>query len=262
MDIIDQNGYRITDTHVFFYKKWLSNFHRCKFDWKFVYKGSDSEVGLQTDTMTFFCTEQAFMWAKAIYFGDDEIAEKIMNATSPSECKKLGREVRNYNDVAWSKIRYEIMRDVNYAKFSQNMELRIMLFHTCYGKKIVEASPIDTIWGVGIPLEDDAIVLEENWKGQNLLGKALTEVMKMISLDGMLKVKDVIAHLQKYDQEACVLVFEPNAFECGCWQHTTKNDLLHCIQSVEEAKTLSSYSDEEFEKDFKYAEPRDVIIRF
>lgn len=159
---------RQDDKHVFFYKEWLSNFR--KTDFQYDYNG-------EGNPRRFFCTEQAFMYCKARYFNDLETAEKIMKTTVPMDAKSLGREVRNYDDSKWDKVRYDYMRDVNLARFTQDGWLNEKILNPEYdGKTFVEASPVDRIWGVGIALEDDAIFDERNWTGRNLLGKALTEV--------------------------------------------------------------------------------------
>lgn len=269
MDFINEDGYRVTDTHVFFYKKWLSNFGKCKFKWRYPYLLPDA---LDLGEQEFFCTEQAFMWAKALYFRDFECAEEILaQYDSPMKCKNLGRQVKNYDDKEWDMVRYEVMRDVNLAKYQQNKDLCKKLFNPDFWHKtFVEASPIDRIWGVGIDLSDDKIVYPWNWKGQNLLGKALTEVRDMISLEGMCTVADLIEHLKQYDSNAYVLYGEMNAVDGGFWQHFGKNQLKMFAHSVAEdkkdvedryqndSKTLNNI----FNKDYIYAKDNDVVIRF
>ena len=174
MDKMYEYGYRVTDKYVFFYGSFLSNFARCKFTWE--YMGHIHE---------FFCTEQAFMWAKAMFFGDVETAKKILDVIGdPMECKKLGRLVQNYDDEKWSAIRYEVMRDVNFARFSQCIYHHNKILDPEFnGKTFVEASPIDGIWGIKMGIKDNGVLDERNWKGQNLMGKALTEVReKLVAL--------------------------------------------------------------------------------
>jgi hypothetical protein len=119
------------------------------------------------------------MWEKAVFFGDMDIAELIMKTPSPNQNKKLGRIVKNFNADVWLSAGYEIMVAVNLAKFSQNLILKDVLLST-EDKIIVEASPYDTIWGIGLYHEDDRVLDEKNWKGMNLLGKALMEVRKKL----------------------------------------------------------------------------------
>jgi hypothetical protein len=155
---------RITDKYVFFWGSEFSNWFECKFRYK---------------NLTFFNSEQAFMWEKAIFFGDMDIAEKIMKTPAPNQCKKLGRIIKNFNADVWLREGYEIMIAVNMAKFGQNSRLKATLLST-ENKIIVEASPYDTIWGIGLYHEDDRVLDEKNWKGMNLLGKALMEVREKL----------------------------------------------------------------------------------
>lgn len=158
---------RITDTHVFFWGSEFSNWFECRPN-NIKYKG-----------LTFFNSEQAFMWEKAIFFGDMESAEKILKDPDPARCKAIGRRIENFNAEEWAKVSYEIMVAVNYAKYSQNPRLKRTLLST-ENKTIVEASPYDKIWGIGLHWEDDACLDEKNWDGQNLLGKALMEVREKL----------------------------------------------------------------------------------
>jgi ribA/ribD-fused uncharacterized protein len=155
---------RITDKYVFFWGSELSNW----FDCKFRYKG-----------ITFFNSEQAFMWEKAVFFGDMDTAALIMKTPSPSQCKKLGRIVKGFNADVWLSAGYEVMVAVNLAKFGQNHRLKDTLLST-EDKIIVEASPYDKIWGIGLYHDDDKVLDEKNWKGKNLLGKALMEVREVL----------------------------------------------------------------------------------
>lgn len=152
---------RTTDTHIYFYGSVFSNWYMHSF-----------EYGIQK----FNCSEQAFMYHKAMVFKDYECAKLILNSTNPADQKKLGRQVKNYDDAYWNSMRYRIMKQILYSKF-YNQKMRKILFDT--GTKIiVEASPYDTIWGVGLSENDDRILDEKNWRGQNLLGKALMETRK------------------------------------------------------------------------------------
>ena len=89
--------------------------------------------------------------------------------------KKLGREVSGYDEEAWSASRFDAMYAAVKAKFESDRVLSRQLMETDT-KTLVEASPVDIIWGVGIHEKDDAILDESNWKGQNLLGKVLMKV--------------------------------------------------------------------------------------
>jgi len=124
------------------------------------------------------------MWAKAKTFGDAEAAEKILAVEDdPMECKKLGRSVKGYDDREWDKVRYQMMYEVNYERFSQDSCLRQLLLSSEYDEKMfVEASPYDSIWGIKLGLGTPVHILddEKNWNGQNLLGKVLTEVRQYL----------------------------------------------------------------------------------
>jgi ribA/ribD-fused uncharacterized protein len=97
----------------------------------------------------------------------------------PARCKRIGRMIDGFDAEKWSKVSFQIMVDVNYAKYSQNPRLKALLLST-EDKIIVEASPYDTIWGIGLHWENDDCLDESKWKGQNLLGKALMEVRNQL----------------------------------------------------------------------------------
>lgn len=155
---------RETDTHIYFWRGALSNWHSCEF---------------QHEGHTFQNSEQAFMWEKAMYFEDYDIADKILKTPNPRENKKLGRQVKNFNTEIWMTLSFGIMAYVNKSKWTSSKKMKKLLLST--GDKIlVEASPYDKIWGVGLESTNDLILNEGNWEGMNLLGKALMETRKVI----------------------------------------------------------------------------------
>ena len=123
--------------------------------------------------------EQYMMYRKAMMFGDWEVAAQIMNTDDPSKHKQLGRQVKNYDDVAWSAVRFDIMVEGLFEKFSQNPQLKQALLETI-GTKMVEANPNDRIWGIGLTASDPRAQNEETWLGQNLLGKVLDAVREKL----------------------------------------------------------------------------------
>ena len=153
---------RKTDTHLYFLRGVLSNFEKCYIK----YRGH-----------LFATTEQAFMWEKAVFFNDHESASKILKEENPAKAKKLGREVKNFDDSKWSEVCYEIMYKINYEKYFQNTRLKNILLST--GDKIlVETNFRDTRWGIGLSADNDRVLDESQWQGENLLGKVLMEVRK------------------------------------------------------------------------------------
>lgn len=115
------------------------------------------------------------MAQKANVFGDKEVMTQILAETDQMTIKKLGRLVKNYDDNVWTEKRFQIVVEGNLAKFSQNEDLRHFLLST--GDKIlVEASPKDTIWGIGFDEFAPEATNPALWNGENLLGFALMEV--------------------------------------------------------------------------------------
>jgi ribA/ribD-fused uncharacterized protein len=119
--------------------------------------------------------EHWMMAKKAWLFHDEETMNKIIHVKSPAEAKKLGREIKNFNEEIWLNKRYEIVKEGNLHKFGQNIELKDFLLNT-NERVLVEASPVDPIWGIGMASDHEDINNPEKWKGLNLLGFALMEV--------------------------------------------------------------------------------------
>lgn len=129
--------------------------------------------------ITFCCAEQYMMYKKALLFKDYAIAKEILRTTNPKKIKELGRLVQNFDSQVWDEHKAEIVLQGNILKFSQNPELKDYLLSTG-GRILVEASPYDKVWGVGLRKENSAICTPQKWKGQNLLGFALMEARDRI----------------------------------------------------------------------------------
>lgn len=127
------------------------------------------------ETNKYCCMEQYMMFKKAKLFSDNSTAELIMQCDDPKEIKGLGRKVSNFNNEVWELNRYSIVLNGNFAKFLQNENLMRFLMQT-KNTIIVEASPLDQIWGIGMAAEDRRANDPYEWRGLNLLGFALMEV--------------------------------------------------------------------------------------
>lgn len=148
--------------------------NKYEFFWNGIYSQWYQSV-MTIDNIKYNCCEQYMMHQKALYFGDEDTAEKIMLTSHPKDQKALGREVKNFNKEEWDKVNLQIVYKGNLHKFSQNKDLLDELLET--GDKIlVEASPYDKIWGIGMGENDKDINNPLLWKGQNLLGWVITLV--------------------------------------------------------------------------------------
>jgi ribA/ribD-fused uncharacterized protein len=128
---------------------------------------------------TYASAEHYMMAGKARLFGDEEAREKILVAGTPGEAKKLGRLVRGFDEVAWAAARFDLVVAANVAKFSQHPELREYLLNTG-DRVLVEASPRDRIWGIGMGASNPAAADPASWRGLNLLGFALTHARERL----------------------------------------------------------------------------------
>ncbi|MCT4614633.1 MAG: NADAR family protein [Marinifilaceae bacterium] len=128
----------------------------------------------------FKTTEHWMMANKALLFENYEIYEQIIDCDSPKDVKFLGRKVIGFDEHIWNEMKYEIVLRGNIHKFNQNPELGKYLQSTA-NKPIVEASPVDKIWGVGLAKDNKNITDVKLWKGLNLLGFALMEVRDFLN---------------------------------------------------------------------------------
>jgi len=153
---------RMTDKYVFF---WGGN---CSFSnwWPCVF---------EVDGVKYNCSEQFLMAEKARMFDDKETLQEILESDHPAYQKACGRAVRGFNKDAWGAKARDIMYRGCHAKYSQNPDLKKELLSTGT-RTIVEASPEDCIWGIGIHWKSALCDDPKNWRGTNWLGETLTRV--------------------------------------------------------------------------------------
>lgn len=122
---------------------------------------------------TTYATAEHFMMAgKARLFGDEKAAERVLAAATPAEAKNLGRQVRGFDSAVWDAHRFGIVVAGNVAKFAADPKLEGYLLGT--GERVlVEASPLDRVWGIGLRRDDERALTPSTWRGLNLLGFAL-----------------------------------------------------------------------------------------
>jgi len=129
----------------------------------------------EIDGVQYLCAEQYMMAEKARLFGDDEMLTQIMQTAFPKEMKAYGRAVRNFEQSIWDANCFQIVKNASKAKFVQNPDLLEFLLGT-KNRILVEASPRDRIWGIGMGKNNPDAENPLKWRGRNLLGFALTEV--------------------------------------------------------------------------------------
>jgi ribA/ribD-fused uncharacterized protein len=155
---------RTTDKYVLFWNGIYSNWYYSPFE---------------VEGVSYSCSEQFMMHQKALLFGDEKAAFKIMNSNDPAFIKAVGREVKGFVYEEWKEARWDVMFKGCYEKFRQNPELQEQLLATG-DRTIVEASPSDKIWGIGLGENNPKAEDESTWEGLNLLGYVLTEVRETI----------------------------------------------------------------------------------
>ncbi len=131
------------------------------------------------DGVPYATAEHWMMASKARLFGDREMLDRILEARSPAEAKKLGGMVRGFDEQTWRSERFAIVTTGNLHKFGQNGELCAFL-RTTGTKVLVEASPVDRIWGIGLAKDAPEACDPLRWRGLNLLGFALMEARKKL----------------------------------------------------------------------------------
>jgi ribA/ribD-fused uncharacterized protein len=123
-----------------------------------------------------YATAEHFMMAgKARLFGDAEAEKLVLAHDDPGKAKGAGRKVRGFDEETWAERRYGLVVAANEAKFGQRPALRDFLLSTG-DRVLVEASPYDTVWGIGLSASQPEAARPSQWRGLNLLGFALMDV--------------------------------------------------------------------------------------
>jgi ribA/ribD-fused uncharacterized protein len=171
-----------TDAHVFFWNGWPSQWYASRFS---------------IDNVEYSCCEQFMMAEKARVFRDAQSERAILDADHPKAQKALGRNVRGFDEAIWNSVCRGIVYRGNLAKFGQNDPLRVTLLGTEH-RVIVEASPYDRIWGIGLAPDDDRIHNPAKWRGSNWLGIAIMQVRDQLrqTQDGLSASLDAELRLQ------------------------------------------------------------------
>jgi len=157
-DIVTGNGLCL------FWTAWLSNWQSSP---------------MLIDSVRYGCVEQYMMAMKARLFGDRSSLKKIMATQIPKLHKQYGREVKGFNPEVWADVSYEVVLRATVEKYRQNPKLLILL-QKAGDLEFVEASPMDVIWGIGLGPDNPDALDKTKWRGQNLLGKAITQAKTLI----------------------------------------------------------------------------------
>jgi len=155
---------KVTDKYIFFYGGIFSQWHLCD---------------IVIDNIKYCTCEQYMMIKKAELFDDNYALGQIMSSSDPAAQKSWGRRVKNFDQNKWEKIARKVVFDANYAKFTQHDNLKQQLMDSG-DKVIVEASPTDCIWGVGLRATSSKILDSKNWRGTNWLGEAIMKVRTVL----------------------------------------------------------------------------------
>ena len=131
------------------------------------------------DDVAYATAEHWMMAAKARLFGDAEAERAAIDAPNPALAKKAGRLVRGFDDSLWERERYGIVVEGSVHKFAAHADLRTFLLATG-DRVLVEASPVDRVWGIGLAADDERAADPEQWRGPNLLGFALMEARERL----------------------------------------------------------------------------------
>jgi ribA/ribD-fused uncharacterized protein len=169
-----------TDRFILFWGSWPSQFFKARFE---------------IDGVAYVCCEQFMMAEKARVFRDSETEQAILAAKSPREHKALGRKVSGFDPDVWNSVCRGVVYTGNLGKYEQNDELRELLLQTG-DRTIVEASPEDRIWGIGLAQDDPRSQDPQQWQGTNWLGIALMQVRDELRRQKGVNVSPIDQELQ------------------------------------------------------------------
>lgn len=156
----------------------FSQFHPAKFQASPLFiTTTDDEEGY-----TFLHCEQWMMFNKAKLFKDEKAAAMILKTAEPIKCKRLGRRVENFKEDIWKQENESIVLEGNRFKFTQNPGLLQQLLET-EGTTLVEASPRDRLYGIGLSANNPKALDRKTWRGKNLLGETLTKLREELKVE-------------------------------------------------------------------------------
>jgi ribA/ribD-fused uncharacterized protein len=161
-----KNEFRKTNTHLFFWNSFYSQWYT-------------TQDQFEHENIQYPNAEKFMMVMKAKTFNDNEIINQMLKTDDPRKVKALGRKVKNFDQQIWDSVKEDIVTKANYLKFKQNDDLKKLLIEH-KDLILVEASPVDRIWGIGLHFSDDKVLDENKWRGQNLLGKCIMNARKQI----------------------------------------------------------------------------------
>lgn len=167
-----------TKTYIYFLKNYLSNYYY-------------APVFDPASRLIFYTNEHYFMWSKAKFFNDLDIAAKILQTRSPIKARDLGQQVKNYTSE-WETIRVDVMQYGSFLKYTQHPKLLLKLLDT-RGLTLVKASPSDYFWGVGLCENDPKIMDSFNYLGKNMLGICLMSVRDSLT-SWLVKINENQSH--------------------------------------------------------------------
>ncbi|MFI6493595.1 NADAR family protein [Streptomyces sp. NPDC050564] len=145
------------------------------------------------DDVEYATAEHWMMASKARLFGDEKAERQALAASNPALAKKAGRLVRGFDETLWERERFGIVVEGSVHKFAAHADLREFLLGTGersemgvppaegWGRVLVEASPMDRVWGIGLAADDERASDPERWRGPNLLGFALMEARERLT---------------------------------------------------------------------------------
>jgi hypothetical protein len=158
----------ITNGFLFFWGGWPSQWAKAPFE---------------VEGVGYNCCEQFMMAEKARVFGDVDALRQVLATSDPRKQKAAGRRVRNFDEATWDAVCRGVVYTGNLARFSQHRGSHTELLAT-ESLTIVEASPTDFIWGIGLAQDDPRALDPSEWRGTNWLGIALMQVRDSLRNEG------------------------------------------------------------------------------
>ncbi len=148
------------------------------FFWGGIYSQWEASIFI-IDNIQYSSAEQYMMAKKAKVFNDDVSFNRIMTSHNPQKQQEIGRNIKGFDKIKWDAVCRDIVYIGNYAKFTQNPKLKTALLNTG-DKELVEASPIDKIWGIGLKEDNPLAWNKSTWEGTNWLGIAIMQVREKL----------------------------------------------------------------------------------